>query len=249
MSHIDQYPEKVSVTQSNVLIEASLKLTLLQKRFANLLISKINPLLDIHTNNTIVISANEWLDHYDDDHPWQSLKRATEDIQKTSIELHARENMNGVLMWLDLVFYDESTASVLIRIHTDALPLFTNLKNNFTSIPLTEYLRLSSAHSMFLLEYLKQYSTTGFRRTTISDLRFALGLKNKYKQNSDFVKKVIDPAVNDIINANPGTRIDYDLTKKNKQITEITFYFNESSHNNPTASPQTIPQPQPEQLI
>lgn len=71
---------------------------------------------------------------------------------------------------------------------------FLNLKKNYTTYNLSEYISLPSLHSMRLYELLAQFKTTGIRQDNLTDLKELMGVEKKFENFNDFLRKVLLPA-------------------------------------------------------
>ena len=75
--------------------------------------------------------------------------------------------------------------------------LLTNLTERYTRFEL-KYIVELSGNPTRLYEYFKSYERARYRNVRLSVLRAELGLEGKYKQNADFMKIVIEPAIREI---------------------------------------------------
>lgn len=98
--------------------------------------------------------------------------------------------------------YTEGEAYAKIRLDPDFKPYLLGLKETYTQYMLKYVVNLNSKHSIRIYELLKQYEKIGSRTFDISDLKEMLAIPGKYPNNSNFVRVVLNPAVDEI---NDGT--------------------------------------------
>lgn len=90
---------------------------------------------------------------------------------------------------------DNKTLTVQLNPNFDYL--MNNLKGNFTTFTLSEYMELHNKYAKRLFPLLKQYNGTGFVILPIFKLRLLLEIPDSYK-NSHIVERVIKPATSEL---------------------------------------------------
>ena len=109
----------------------------------------------------------------------------------------------------------------------------------FTQYLLSQTAQLKSVYSSRLYELLIQWKSTG--KTPIinlEDFRAQLGIEeNQYKLMSDFKKRVLDLAINDI-NEKTDIKVTYQQHKKGRSISGFSFNFKQKKLANQSVEPK-----------
>lgn len=129
---------------------------------------------------------------------------------------------------LTKVVYDKENKQYEITVDDDLVNFALNykeLKTGYTPINLDLTHNTKSFYSQRLYGMFRQWSGSCNEKTfKISELREKLLLQNKYNVYSDFKKRVIQPAI-DEINENMNMKVDYKANKLGKAFQSITFYI------------------------
>ena len=150
--------------------------------------------------------------------------------------------------WISQVKYLDNEGAIEI-VFTPAvvqgISRINGVKEFFTQYLLSQTSQLKSVYSSRLYELLIQWKSTG--KTPIFELkefRAQLGLGiNEYKLMSDFKKRVLDLAINDI-NEKTDIKANYQQHKKGRSISGFSFTFKQKKTPNKeidnTEDPKTI---------
>lgn len=111
-----------------------------------------------------------------------------------------------------------------------ALPLFFELKNNFTVLQLKSVLNCSSKYAKRLYAIGCQWRNVGTKKFEILELKNMLGMVDKkgnetYKQISQFKEFVLDLSMQQI-NQNTDINMSYEFIKRGRSFKYINFYIN-----------------------
>ena len=131
--------------------------------------------------------------------------------------------------WISQVKYLDNEGAIEI-VFTPAvvqgISRINGVKEFFTQYLLSQTAQLKSVYSSRLYELLIQWRSTG--KTPIiklEDFRAQLGIEgNQYKLMSDFKKRVLDLAINDI-NEKTDIKVTYQQHKKGRSISGFSFNF------------------------
>lgn len=104
------------------------------------------------------------------------------------------------------------------------LPLLSELKDNFTQFMLDDVASFGSVYSFRFYQMMMQFRSTGYCRISLTDLRYALALFEKYEATKDLRKWVIDTAVNEINEKTPY-KVSYELIKSGRKFTHLELKF------------------------
>jgi plasmid replication initiation protein len=106
------------------------------------------------------------------------------------------------------------------------IPLITRLSKEYTEYELIQIRNLNSVYALRVFEMLMQWKILGKTPlVAIEDLRSRLGIAgHQYKLMSNFKKRVLDLAINEI-NEHTDITASYKQHKQGKAITGFTFTF------------------------
>lgn len=131
--------------------------------------------------------------------------------------------------WISQVKYLDNEGAIEI-VFTPAvvqgISRIDGVKEFFTQYLLTQTSQLKSVYSTRLYELLIQWRSTGETPiVNLQDFRAQLGIdENQYKLMSDFKKRVLDLAVNDI-NEQTDIKVSYQQHKNGRLISGFSFSF------------------------
>ena len=141
--------------------------------------------------------------------------------------------------WISQVRYLDNEGAIEI-VFTPAvvqgISRIDGVKEFFTQYLLTQTSQLKSVYSTRLYELLIQWRSTGKTPiVNLQDFRAQLGIdENQYKLMSDFKKRVLDLAVNDI-NEQTDIKVTYQQHKNGRLISGFSFSFKQKK-----LAPQSI---------
>ena len=100
-------------------------------------------------------------------------------------------------------------------------PYLLQLKKQFTVVPLKDILGFRSIHSMRIYEMLQQFKSTGLLVVKIEDLKYRLGVENKYSDYNTFKKRVIEQAQKEL--ADTDMTFTFEEIKEGRRVARIKF--------------------------
>jgi plasmid replication initiation protein len=144
--------------------------------------------------------------------------------------------------WISQVKYLDNEGAIEI-VFTPAvvqgISRINGVKEFFTQYLLSQTAQLKSVYSSRLYELLIQWRST--EKTPIinlEDFRAQLGIEeNQYKLMSDFKKRVLDLAINDI-NEKTDIKVTYQQHKKGRSIFGFSFNFKQKKSANQSVEPR-----------
>ena len=99
----------------------------------------------------------------------------------------------------------------------------TRLESEFTSYQLEKVGNMTSAYAVRIYKLLAQHRDIGNRTLNMAWLRETLQIApDEYKLTADFIKRVLDPAV-DQINKHSDLAVNYKSVKIGRTITDFVF--------------------------
>jgi len=151
-----------------------------------------------------------------------ALKESIRKLITREIEIHQPDEKELITTFLSSCVYDKANSTVTLSYDPKLKPYFLQLKNNFTKYYLENILELKSFYSIRIYELLKQYERIKERKITIKELREILDVKNKYKLYSDFKRRILLQAQEEI-NEKTDLKIDFEEIKTGRKVTAIKF--------------------------
>ncbi|MCO4370453.1 replication initiation protein, partial [Staphylococcus agnetis] len=109
-----------------------------------------------------------------------------------------------------------------IMFHERLMPYISELHGNYTKYQLVQIGAFTSTHSIRLYELCSQYRKTGWRQTSLDDLKDWLQVTGKYDLYANFRKWVLEPAISEI-NAKSDLLVDVEPIKRGRTIVALKF--------------------------
>ena len=128
-----------------------------------------------------------------------------------------------LVRWIDKAFIEKGSSTINIKLDDNLKPYLLNLKENYTQFPLEHIIKMKSKYGIALYEILKSYAYKFKLTIELDILKEKLDCLN-YTDNSNFKKKVINPALKDI-NTYTDLKVDVEYKKQGKQTKYIIFYI------------------------
>ena len=142
--------DKVIVTQSNKLVEASYKMNLAEKRLVCLLASKIHRDDKDFQEYNITISQLADFVGVSGHHVYDQTKHLTKKLMTRVLTLPLPKELNGIVQvsFLSSAKYQEGTGSVKLCFDPNMKPFLLQLKGQFTNYFLKHIANLRSVYSI-----------------------------------------------------------------------------------------------------
>lgn len=224
---------KELVSKSNVLIEANYTLNLVAQRLIVLAIIKARNQGELaKVGGLHRITAIEYQTHFGCALPmaYESLKSACKSLYESDF-VWIGEDEDGDPQEVSSRFvqraaYNEGKGYVEVMFGNDIIPLITRLSKEYTEYELIQIRNLNSVYALRVFETLMQWRIVGKTPLiTIGNLRKRLGIEeHQYKTMSNFKKRVLDLAVNEI-NQHTDIMATYKQHKEGRNIIGFTFTF------------------------
>jgi plasmid replication initiation protein len=213
------------ITRHNSLIEGSYKLNLDEQRLLYLCITRLDPRKPLPKDNSFTITAKEFAETFsiDEKNVYQQIEEASKSLSERWLrtnDARYREQFR----WVFGVRYHDDEGRVTLGFSPWVIPYLTCLKEQFTSLRLSQVANLKSVYSIRLLEFLMQFKATGKFLIELDRFKDRLELKNEYKRFFDLKKRVIEPAVKELKEKSNLT-INWKAIKSGKTIKQLEFVF------------------------
>ena len=208
MTELVKTESNLKATQDNQLIEACYTMTLNEKRLLLFGISKINPSTfpDVNKPFKFEMTAKEWTEHFGDDNPWRSLKRAGKKLMGRTLTLHSKTTDSNAPDETMLNWFEEA------KFH-----------NNKGRVVIT-FTRSVQVRLAGMLEQFTQFKSTGYRVMALDDFRFAMDVVNTNKGTKELKRAVLNPAIKQLNEKSDLFCIVQDI-KEGRTITGFKFVF------------------------
>lgn len=258
--------KKEMVVQSNDIVEASYRLSLIEQRII-LYAIYLRREIGQETANTNQKSIWEYTPVYidvksfckrfpdmDESNAYGQLKDAAKMLYSRSIGFIDKTKKGNERItdyrWTFQSSYVKKEAYIEIDFTPRVIEHITRLEKEFTSYDLVKVSRISSAHAVRIFQMLTQYKDIGRREISLNDLREMLMIgDDEYTLTANFVARVIDPAVKQI-NAHTDIKVSYEPVKTSRAITGFIFKIKDKTKAKPEDSepkPKAEPKPKKRQ--
>src|SRR5471032_1886502 len=205
------------VVKSNRLIEASYRLGLNEQRIILYAICRCREeQKGLFPDLPITITADSFLKQFpsvEKGSVYGQLKEAMNALYSRSVTIHdtdpaTKKARVRETRWLSEKAYIDGAGHIQVE---------------FTSYQLEKVGHMTSAHGVRIYELLAQHKDIGTRTLNLVWLREALQLEpGEYKLTADFIKRIIEPAV-DQINKHSDITVSYKPKKTGRAITDFVF--------------------------
>ena len=231
------------VSKSNTLIEASYTLNLVAQRLIVLAIIKARNQGELSKVGGIHrITAIEYRAYFGCALPmaYESLQSACKSLYESEFVWLGKDEQGdpqkNTSRFVQRATYNEGKGFVEVMFGNDIIPLITRLSKEYTEYELIQIRNLNSVYALRVFEMLMQWKILGKTPlVTIEDLRSRLGIAvHQYKLMSNFKKRVLDLAINEI-NEHTDITASYKQYKQGKAIVGFTFTFKQKKALEPIA--------------
>lgn len=217
------------VVKANSLIDASFNLSLVEQRLMLLAITEARELPHLSPETPIEVRAVTYREQYNVDRSesYKQLAEASKQLfnrQFSYIDTYKNDDAVSVSRWVNEVTYVTDKGVVVLYLNRNVISMISRLEEQFTKYHLMQISDLSSQYSVRLYELMAKYINLGnSRKYPIEEIRglFGIGI-NEYKSMSDFKKRVLDLATNEI-NKKTDITVKYEQFKAGRVITHLLF--------------------------
>ena len=238
------------VYKANALIEASYRISLNEQRLILACIAQIRKDEELTDQKMYNVSAADFLKfaNMDLSTAYAALKQASDRLMRREVWIRDEPNGNGVrknqdfLRWAQRCSYFDGEGRIEIRFSKDILPYLNNLSSHFTKYTLSDIYDMDSWYAIRLYELLIQYEKIGSREITVNQLRYFLGLEDKYKLINNLRRRVIDIALEQI-NTSTSYVVSCEPVKKGRRIHAFLFTIKDTAPAKPKAESSNTPNP------
>jgi plasmid replication initiation protein len=221
----EKFNKKYFVVKQNNLIEGKIDSDLGSLEYKLLIasLSKIKPNHEILSPIEFSIKDFCQLFKIQHDGMYSYIKQTCDKLLKRTITINLDKNRWEKFTWLYKIKYD--FGKIILQFHPELEPylLYFKKNNRYTKYLLENIIDMNSKYSIRIYELVKQYEKIGTRIFEIHELRRYLGIdEKKYKQFSDFRKKVLLPSKNEI-NGLTDIDISFEEIRISRRVEQIKY--------------------------
>lgn len=219
------------VVKSNRLIEASYRLGLNEQRIILYAICRCrDEQKGLFHDLPVTITADAFAKQFPNigrGNVYQQLKNAMETLYERSVTIHDNDDEGRYRVrktrWISEAAYVDGAGNIQVIFTPEVIKYITRLEAEFTSYQLEKVGNMTSAHAVRIYELLSQHVAIGNRTLNLAWLRETLGVGDgEYKLTADFIRKVIEVAVEQI-NKHSDITVSYKPKKTGRAITDFVF--------------------------
>ena len=236
------------VVKSNRLIEASYRLGLNEQRIILYSICRCREeQKGLFPDLPVTITADAFAKQFPSvgrGNVYQQLKDAMDALYERSVTIHDIDPASGharvkKTRWVSEAAYVDGAGNVQVIFTPEVIKYITRLEAEFTSYQLEKVGHMTSAHAVRIYELLTQHKDIGNRTINLAWLRETLQIApNEYKLTTNFIRKVIEVAV-DQINKHSDLTVSYKPIKTGRAITDFAFKIKDKERKAKVASAPT----------
>jgi plasmid replication initiation protein len=195
--------KNITLYQDNAITKASYNMSALEKDILFMLISQMNK--DDKQGKAYFIEGKELMTRKGEEISFSDFKKASSSLLSRFFETMIDENRLLQSSFISSAIYHKGKGLIEIRVDPNVLPLYCDLKKNFTTIQLDMALRLSSKYAKRVYEYVSMLKNFPNPNAIIDlmELKKRLGvvlvkdgklLKDSYPLFADFNRRVLKVA-------------------------------------------------------
>ena len=207
--------EKTTIVQANYLLENRPKMTLNETRLFLTMLAHIKKTDDDLKPIEIPVREIAELWEMDDKSAYNQIKTALIGLQGKLFIIEDVNKNTGKQRFFSTTYissasYEQGEGYAVVEISPRFKPYLIALSEQFTSYGIKNVLGLSSVNAIRVFELLKQYLPIGYRDFKVNDFKKYLGIENKYPNNNDLKRFVLEPAM-DEVNQNTDIHVTYEI--------------------------------------
>jgi plasmid replication initiation protein len=215
----------ITLFQDNAITRASYEMSALEKDILLMIISQVN-----HKDSNVpyFIRAQEIIERKGEEINFAAFKKASKMLVSRNFETMLDETRLLQSSFISSAIYHKGKGVIEVRVDPNVVPLYSDLKKNFTTIQLNAALSLNSKYAKRLYEVIS--SVKNFPNPcitiTVDELKKRLGVSlykdevlqsDTYPNFADFDRRVLIPSQQEMDKTD--VRFTYDLIYDKKSVT------------------------------
>jgi plasmid replication initiation protein len=217
--------KELSVVKSNEIIEARYRLDVLEQKFILYLVSLINPEDTDFKNLKVKVADFERVMNVGGS-KWGNIYTVVREIilslNEKPLQIVKEDGTKLIINWISSAEIKPRTGIIHFEFSERLKPYLLQLKSRFTLYKLNNILRLNSAYSIRMYEFLKSYQYKGGVYYSVDDLKLLLGVSDKYDDYRDFKKRVLNTAQQELAKKS-DICFDYKEQRDRRKIVALDF--------------------------
>lgn len=226
------------VVKSNALIEAMSDMGLQELRFLAFAASRLPhdlvPEKGKPYDMEIDVQSLARTFEMDPKNAYREVKALADKLMRKIIQFDDDEGYEVAVGLISRRKYHHGEGRLWFRFDEELLPHLMGLQGSFTQYRLKDVYQFQRPSTWRVYELLRQYKEPGKREIELEELRWKLGLGNKYDRPIDLNRRVIEPAVEEI-NSTSDLLVQYEQKKRGRRITALIFHIRDNPN---TKTPQ-----------
>ncbi|HFC3138081.1 TPA: replication initiation protein [Neisseria gonorrhoeae] len=221
--HLDDMTNDLTVHKANNFVQASYSMTLDEMRILALTLGVFNP--KNPSKRGFDFTVADFCKSFPDVNPdiaYTQVRNAVLKISKRWVTLVDNEHELTEVALIHKRSYFKKEGRFYIEFHDELIPYISELHDNYTKYKLINIGALGSTHAIRLYELCSQYRDTGWRQTSVEDIKSWLSISDKYPLFKDFKKRVLTPSINEI-NVKSDLLVDVEPIKRGRTIVALKF--------------------------
>lgn len=221
--HLDDMTNDLTVHKANNFVQASYSMTLDEMRILALTLGVFNP--KNPSKRGFDFTVADFCKSFPDVNPdiaYTQVRNAVLKISKRWVTLVDNEHELTEVALIHKRSYFKKEGRFYIEFHDELIPYISELHDNYTKYKLINIGALGSTHAIRLYELCSQYRDTGWRQTSVEDIKSWLSISDKYPLFKDFKKRVLTPSINEI-NAKSDLLVSVEPIKRGRSIVSLKF--------------------------
>lgn len=186
------------VVKANKLITSRYELSLEEQRIILTVVSMLDSRTDKEFES-YEIKIKEFAELVGIDNPnYYYIQQITKKLANRVVEIREGKKLIQT-HWVSSFVYEENKGTVEIRMDNILKPYLLQLKEHFTKYQLTNILQMKSKYGIRIYELMKLNEYKGEFEIDFEELKYTLYC-DSYTHFSNFMRRVVDPAINEINN-------------------------------------------------
>ena len=221
------------VVKSNDFVGARYDWTMLQQRMVLALIAQLRPNEEAFSMQRLEI--REFLEAGDlkGNSYYERVREAAQQLLDQKIYVRESSTRFAGYNLLSYVGFDEKNGGYIDAKFTPEMrPYLLQLKRRFTKYELRDVFRFQSPYSVRVYELAVQFADIGHRTVLVEDLRGMLMLEDKYPRFSDFKRRVLDQAIQEIVRCT-DLMVSYEVERKGRSAHSVRFSIRQKGPSDP----------------
>ncbi len=244
--------DKEIVVKSNVVIEASYRLSPCEFHVLHACLAQIDSTIALKEQSEFTLHATDYakLTGVSRNRAYDALKEASKKLIERKVLIKDPTSPESkddylVTLWVYAIKYKEKTASITLCFSPYILPYLTQLRGRYTQYELHNVSKMKSIYAIRLYEWLMQWKTKHLLEISLDEYRGRLQVESKYPSIKDLKLYTLKPALKGI-NETSDIIVKFAQKKLGRIVTNFVFTWEYKNPQKPKkkTSPKKLITPQ-----